>query len=167
MLSSLKGLFLEEPGISSFLHYASEEETKRAPIESSPQWDCCRISRSPSATRLRLTSSAAAACKRLPFVIEILPHLRDYWKTGMDFRIHRSVHFKERVITCRRHHPGGSRRLSLKSAQGEKHSHNNHAAIASSSCFCWAGGQVMGVAGHSGRSIVIGRRRNHLDDMVG
>lgn len=52
------------------------------------------------------TSSAAAACKRLPFVIEIPPHLRDYWKTAMDFRIHRSVHFKERVITCRRHHPG-------------------------------------------------------------
>lgn len=112
------------------------------------------------------TSSAAAACKRLPFVIEILPHLRDYWKTGMDFRIHRSVHFKERVITCRRHHPGASRRLSLKSAQGGKRSHNNHAAFTSSSCFCWAGGEVMGVAGHSGRSIVIGRRGNHLDDMV-
>lgn len=161
MLSSLKGLFLEEPGISSFLHSASEEETKRAPIEASPQWDCWRINRSRSNTRLHLTS------KRLPFVIEILPHLRDYWKTAMDFRIHRSVHFKERVITCRRHHhPGASRRLSLKSAQGGKRSHNNQTAFTSSSCFCWAGGEVMGVAGRSGSSIVIGRRSNHLDDMV-
>lgn len=107
VLSSLKGLFLEEPGVSSFLHYASEEETKRALMESSPQWDCRRISRSRSRSAARFAfDELAAACKRLPFVIEIPPHLRDYWKTGMDFRIHRCVHFKERVISCRRHHPG-------------------------------------------------------------